>query len=144
LSEVGICLPYGQDPLVLSALFLEMGKQGMVGRLTYDPFDLFTLLGWTDPIEGLKAVEGALVRYYWASYAAVKKRRLPFAAQEEMRSPAARLVVSYDLEIDSSRVGKGQAPLYASVEFNPWFLGRLRRGTLLEIDWSLVSSVDLV
>jgi hypothetical protein len=143
LSEIGICLPYGHDPLVLSALFAEMGKQGMVGRLTYDPFDLFELLGWTDPNDGLKAVEGALVRYYWASYAAVKKRRHPFAAREEMRSPAARLVVSYDLEIDSSRAGKGQAPLYAGVEFNPWFLDCLRRGTLLGIDWSIVSSVDL-
>jgi hypothetical protein len=122
---------------------MEMGKQGMVGRLTYDPFDLFKLLGWTNPTVGLKAVEGALARYYWASYAAVKKRQQPFAAQEEMRSPSARLVVSYDLEVDLGRVGKGPTPLYATVEFNPWFLDRLRRGTLLGIDWSIVSSVDL-
>ncbi len=142
LSEIGLCLPYGQDPLVLSALFAEMGKQGMAGRLTYDPFDLFKLLGWTDPTEGLKSVERALIRYYWTSFAAVKKRRQPFAMHEEMRSPAERLVVSYDLEVDSSLVGKGQTPLYASVEFNPWFLDRLRRRTLLGIDWSIVSSVN--
>jgi hypothetical protein len=72
-SGVGIYLPYGHDPLVLSALFMEMGKQGTAGRLTYDPFDLFKMLGWTDPTYGLKSVEGALARYYWASYAAVKK-----------------------------------------------------------------------
>lgn len=79
LTEGMAFLPCGQDPIVLAAHLSMLSEQGASGRLSYDLFEMLEVLGWVDPVQGLKAIEGAIYRYYRLSYASAGRRRNPMA-----------------------------------------------------------------
>lgn len=141
LTEGASFLPYGQDPIVLAAHLRMLSDRGAAGRLSYDLFEMLEALGWVDPVQGLKAIEGALYRYFRMSYGSAGRRGHPMAPQAEGVTAERRLLSSYDFEHEPVR-GRGGCPtLHTVVEFSQRFLDQLRLRSLFGIDWDLVRSV---
>lgn len=136
-------LPYGHDIVVLAAHLRMLNEQGAVNRLLYDLPDMLKRLGWVDPVEGLRNIEGALIRYYRLSFAEAKRRRHPLTVKAEGRISECRIIDGYDLENEPVRRGIGYPLLYFNVDFNTHFLDRLLRRTLFGIDWNRVTSVSV-
>lgn len=134
-------LPYGQDPVVLAAHLRMLSERGAYGRLSYDLFEMMGVLGWEDPSQGMKAIEGALHRYYRLSYAAEGKRRHPLAPQSEGVTAERRMLTGYDFEHEPVRSRDPYPKLHTVVEFSQRFIEQLRQRSLFSIDWSLVTSV---
>lgn len=141
LTEGAHSLPYGQDPVVLAAHLRMLSERGASGRLSYDLLEMLEALGWVDPVQGLKAIEGALYRYYRLSYAAAGRRRHPMAPQAEGVTAERRILTSYDFEHEPVRGRGGYPTLHTVVEFSQRFLDQLRQRSLFGIDWDLVRSM---
>ena len=142
ITEGASFLPHGPDPIVLAAHLRMLSERGVAGRLSYDLFEMLEALGLVDPVQGLKAIEGALYRYYRLSYAAVGRRRHPMAPHAKGVTAERRILTSYDFEHEPVR-GRGDHPtLQTVVEFSQHFLDQLSQRTLLGIDWDLVHSVE--
>lgn len=142
LSAVGAhALPYGQDPVVLAAHLRMLSERGAYGRLSYDLFEMLGVLSWEDPVQGMKAVEGVLHRYYRLSYVAEGKRRHPLAPQGEGVTAERRMLTAYDFEHEPVRSRDPYPTMYTVVEFSQRFLEQLRQRSLFGIDWNLVTSV---
>lgn len=141
LTEGAAFLPCDQDSIVLAAHLRMLSERGAAGRLSYDLFEMLEVLGWVDPVQGLKAIEGALYRYYRLSYAAAGRRRHPMAPQAEGVTAERRILTSYDFEHEPVR-GRGAYPtLHTVVEFSQRFLDHLRQRSLFNIDWNIVTEV---
>jgi hypothetical protein len=142
LSAVGAhALPYGQDPVVLAAHLRMLSEQGSCGRLSYDLLEMMKVLGLVDPVQGMKAVEGALHRYYRLSYVVEGKRRHPLAVQDGGVMAERRMLTAYDFEHGPVRSRDPYPLMHTVVEFSQPFLDQLRQRSLFGIDWSLVTSV---
>lgn len=141
LTEGAHPLPYGQDPIVLAAHLRMLSERGASGRLSYDLFGMLEALGWVDPVQGLKAIEGALYRYYRLSYATAGRRRHPMAPQAEGVTAERRILTSYDFEHEPVRVHGAYPMLHSVVEFSQRFLDQLRQRSLFSIDWNMVTEV---
>jgi hypothetical protein len=140
-AEVGHVLPHGQDPLVLAAHLSMLSVRGACGRLTYDLFEMLAELGWVDPVQGLKEIEGALYNYYRLSYIAIGKRRHPMAPWASGITAERRILTAYDFEREPVRGRGGEPMLQMVVEFSQRFIDQLRQRSLFGIDWDLVRSV---
>jgi hypothetical protein len=134
-------LPYGQDPVVLAAHLRMLSERGACGRLSYDLLEMMKVLGLVDPVQGMKAVEGALHRYYRLSYAVEGKRHHPLAVQSEGVTAERRMLTAYDFEHEPVRSRDPYPTMHTVVEFSQRFLEQLRQRSLLGIDWNLVCSV---
>jgi hypothetical protein len=134
-------IPFGQDPVVLAAHLQMLSERGAYGRLSYDLFEMMGVLGQVDPLQGLKAIEGALHRYYRLSYAAEGKRRHPLAPLGEGVTAARRILTAYDFEHEPVRTQDPYPTMHTVVEFSQRFLEQLRLRSLFGIDWNLVTSV---
>jgi hypothetical protein len=141
LTEGAHSLPYGQDPLVLAAHFSLLNERGAAGRLSYDLFEMMEVLGLVDPLQGLKAIEGALYRYYRMSYAAEGERRHPLAPKAEGVTAERRILTSYDFEHEPVRSRDPYPAMHTVVEFSQRFIDQLRQRSLFGIDWNLVTSI---
>jgi hypothetical protein len=143
LLTAGIAsLPYGLDPLVLAAHLRMLDQRGASGRLSYDLFEMMEVLGWVDPVQGLKAIEGALFRYFSLSYAAVGKRRHPMAPLGQGVTGERRILTAYDFEHEPVRSRVAHQTLHTVVEFSQRFIEQLRQRSLFGIDWYLVTGVE--
>jgi hypothetical protein len=98
-------------------------------------------VGVVDPVQGMKAVEGALHRYYRLSYAVEGKRRHPLAPQAEGVTAERRMLTAYDFEHEPVRSRDPYPTMHTVVEFSQPFLDQLRQRSLFGIDWYLVRSV---
>jgi hypothetical protein len=134
-------LPYGQDPVLLAAHLRMLSERGACGRLSYDLLEMMKVLGLVDPVQGMKAVEGALHRYYRLSYAVEGKRRHPLAPQSEGVTAERRILTAYDFEHEPVRSRDPYPMMHTVVEFSQPFLDQLRQRSLFGIDWDLVRSV---
>jgi len=134
-------LPLGQDPIVLAAHLRMLAERGAYGCLSYDLLEMMGVLGLVDPVQGLKAVEGALHRYFRLSYAAEGKRRHPLAPQAEGVTAERRILTAYDFEHEAVRSHDPYPVMHTVVEFSQRFLEQLRLRSLFGIDWNLVTSV---
>jgi hypothetical protein len=141
LTEGATFLPCGQDPIVLVAHLRMLSERGAAGRLSYDLFEMLEVLGWVDPVQGLKAIESALHRYFRLSYAAAGRRRHPMAPQAEGVTAERRILTSYDFEHEPVRGRGGFPKLHTVVEFSQRFLDQLRQRSLFGIDWNMVTAV---
>lgn len=136
-------LPHGDDPLVLAALLNLLTGRGTASRLVFTLNELLAALGRVESAEEVRAIEGALARYYRTSYAEVRERLHPLLPKQLEVAAEQRLVDGYFLEDVSPRRGEGAGPLHSVVDFNPQFLNQLNRRTLFGIDWGLVRSASL-
>lgn len=141
LTEGAHSLPYGQDPIVLAAHLRMLSERGACGRLSYDLLVMMKVLGLVDPVQGLKAVEGALYRYYRMSYAMEGERRHPLAPQAEGVTAERRILTAYDFEHEPVRSRDPYPAMHTVVEFSQRFIEQLRQRSLFGIDWDLVRSV---
>jgi hypothetical protein len=142
LSAVGAhALPYGQDPVVLAAHLRMLSERGACGRLSYDLFEMMGVLGLVDPAQGMKAIEGALHRYFRLSYAVEGRRRHPLAVQSEGVTAERRILTAYDFEHEPVRSRDPYPAMHTVVEFSQPFLDQLRQRSLFGIDWDIVRSV---
>lgn len=136
-------LPHGRDPLVLAALLNLLAGRGTASRLVFTLTELLAVLGWAESAEEVRAVEGALARYYRTSYAEVRERQHPLLPKQLEVVAEQRLIDGYIIEDDLPRGGDSPRPLHSMVDFNPQFLNRLNRRTVFGIDWSLVRSASV-
>jgi hypothetical protein len=142
VTEGASFLPHGQDPIVLAAHLRLLSKRGAAGRLSCDLLEIMEVLGWADPMQGLKAIEGALYRYFRLSYAAAGTRWHPMAPRTEGVTAERRILTFYDFEHEPVR-GRGTYPtLHTVVEFSQRFLDHLRQRSLFGIDWNMVTGVQ--
>jgi hypothetical protein len=141
LTKGAHALPFGQDPVVLAAHLRMLSERGAYGRLSYDLFEMLGVLGWEDPVQGLKEIEGALHRYFRLSYAVEGVRRHPLAPQNEGVTAERRMLTAYDFEHEPVRSRDPYPTLHTVVEFSQPFLDQLKQRSLFGIDWSLVTSV---
>lgn len=141
LTEGMAFLPHGQDPIVLAAHLRMLSEQGACGRLSYDLLEMMGVLGLVDPVQGMKAIEGALHRYYRLSYAVEGVRRHPLAVQPEGVTAERRMLTAYDFEHEPVRSRDPYPTMHTVVEFSQRFLEQLRQRSLFGIDWYLVRSV---
>lgn len=141
LTKGAHSLPYGQDPMVLAAHFLMLSERGPYGRLSYDLLEMMGILGLVDPVQGMKAIEGALYRYFRLSYAVEGKRRHPLAPQSEGVTAEQRILTAYDFEYEPVRSRDPYPAMHTVVEFSQRFIDQLGRRSVFGIDWNLVRSV---
>jgi hypothetical protein len=141
LTEGAHSLPYGQDPIVLAAHLRMLSERGACGRLSYDLLEMMGVLDLVDPVQGLKAIEGALYRYYRLSYVVEGERRHPLAPQAEGVTAERRILTAYDFEHEPVRSRDPYPTMHTVVEFSQRFLEQLRQRSLFGIDWDLVRSV---
>lgn len=136
-------LPHGDDPLMLAALLKLLAGRGAASRLTFTLTELLALLGWGESVEAVRAVEGALARYYRTSYVEVGERNHPLLPKQLGVVAEQRLLDGYFLDDGSRHRGGRPGPPRTVVDFNPQFLDGLNRRTLFGIDWGLVRSISL-
>lgn len=141
LTKGAHTLPYGQDPVVLAAHLRMLSERGAYGRLSYDLFEMMGVLGLVDPVQGMKAIEGALHRYFRLSYAVEGKRRHPLSPQSEGVTAERRMLTAYDFEHEPVRSRDPYPLMHTVVEFSQRFIEQLRQRSLFGIDWDLVCSV---
>jgi hypothetical protein len=120
-----------------------LSERGACGHLFYDLLEMMKVLGLVDPVRGMKAVEGALHRYYRPSYVAEGKRRHPLAMQSEGVTAERRMLTAYDFEHEPVRSRYPYPLMHTVVEFSQRFLDQLRQRSLFSIDWGLVRSVKV-
>jgi hypothetical protein len=136
-------LPYGQDPLVLSALIkllLHDGRQNN-RSVIYTHSDLLRLLEWPDCSESRLVIDYAVARYFNLYYQPVET-----LAELTGKSPVyytyqERLISEYG---SASRSEAGGQPLNGTiclVKFNLPFIEQLKRKSLFNIDWECVQSL---
>jgi hypothetical protein len=141
LTKGAHSLPYGQDPIVLAAHFRMLSERGAYGCLSYDLLEMMGVLGLVDPVQGMKAIEGALYRYFRLSYAVEGKRRHPLAVQSEGVTAERRMLTAYDFEYEPVRSRDPYPAMHTVVEFSQRFIDQVRQRSLFGIDWDLVRSV---
>jgi hypothetical protein len=141
LTKGAHALPYGQDPVVLAAHLRMLSERGAYGRLSYDLFEMMKVLSLVDPVQGMKAIEGALYRYFRLSYAVEGVRRHPLAPQSEGVTAERRILTAYDFEHEPVRSRDPYPAMHTVVEFSQRFLDQLRQRSLFGIDWDHVRSV---
>lgn len=137
-SDGDTFLPHGRDPLVLAALLKLQQSPVSTHVVKCRTSDLTTLLGWEDMASGGQAVTRAMERYYGVSLAVLAPSEEPYFGESPVLALSQRILVEHGTAGD-----EGGEVSYVSAAFNPDFVDRLRRKSLLGIDWSRVVAVEV-
>lgn len=137
-SDGDTFLPHGRDPLILAALLKLLQGQGSTHMVRCRTSDLTSLLGWEDIASGGQAVTRAMERYYAVSLAVLAHSAEPYFGESPVLALRQRILVEHE-----TAGGESGEVSYVSAAFNPDFVDRLRRKSLLGIDWGRAVAVEV-
>jgi hypothetical protein len=146
-TESNLGLPRGSDPLVLVGLLKLLFDRGVhTNSVSFKKQELLSLLGWQPNADTRKAIEGALARYYAASYRGVNLWTT--GEKVKRRDQMRRLIISYEV-VDERKVryqaerASGELEtelLFTRVELHPDLINEIRQFPLA-IDFNLLCSL---
>ena len=98
------------------------------------------VLGWDDPASAGEAIAGAIERYYTTSLRVLAHSQEPYYGESPNFALSMRILIEHEIGGTES---EGGVQTSFGLIFNPDFVGWLRWGILLGIDWKRVVALEV-
>lgn len=138
-------LPRRREPLVmLSLLWLLMGRQPFSPSMFYNQEEVLTLLGWEDNSSFRLSIDETVERYADLSYRwTLSKEELAEKYISQWQG-LARFVSGYSYRDVEEEEGMGRRRVTNRIDFAAEFISELMSRSLFGVDWNNVSSLERV